>query len=244
MTAKPSEVWHLQLLWPNDKIDRPYVVVTPVSDEVPGMVIYGSTSPLRKDEYKAECCEISRRAGRNGNGLRAPVTFFYPAKLGFVFAPDLKKRQGVLDALESIRLYRALKRAIGWRQKNRWDADAQSGSWRGELVELAPKSQKDSGFVHGIVLTGHEHSAATYDQVIVPVIHYEPTESDSEEIVVDGRVWRDALGRRTEKVSILPHYIFSVFQPEAPLRRTGVVVNDDTLAVIENAVLARVRLGS
>jgi hypothetical protein len=180
--AVPGEVW---ILPPeeqgNDKPDRRHAVVAPVYPRAPGTAVYGSTSPMARDRFRSPTCVVVKRPETNGLNQD---TLFYPTKLSCVYADELERRVGVLDAADYNALRLRLREGLGIGTKRFCDAPEHRHSWRGRIVEVREDATPGRWLQYALVVTCHEHSAFRYYQVVVPLLTSDPALDHPLDVVV------------------------------------------------------------
>jgi hypothetical protein len=220
------------------KPERRHLVVTETSSKRPGSAIYGSSvgdNPLGID---IEGVRIAERPGRGGGNGLLRATTFYPALLSYVYADDLFDQRGTVNALERVRIQRAVHRALGIGTGVHAEQTKYDKSWRGELVMLDGSMADRHNVDFGIVVTSHVVSHGHQVQVIVPLLKSDAEYDDPEDDVPTTGTWVQLLGRRVERGVWATPLMVTVHESAEPLARVGICVDRPEIERIE-AVLVR-----
>lgn len=193
--------------------------------------MYGSSQRTESLAGAASVVVPPVREGLNRNGLYT-TTFFYPAALALIDAGALPVAAGFLG--RSLPAFRAaLRKALGIGRKSCLDAMALPGSRRGRIVVLTSPAARQLGSAVAVILTEPEYSREKRYQIIVPMLRGLRAQSEQHTVVVPERSWFSAFRQPAENALIPVSLALSVWHAQAIARETAYVVDDETLAEID-----------
>jgi hypothetical protein len=235
----PGQVFWLPpgATWLNQDKSRPFALATACSPARRGTLVYGSTQDTARKAGAASIEVAPNRNGLNRNGLWA-TTRFYPGVLlrtSFVQLPDEAGRLG--KSLDDLRA--ALRIAFGIGQGSCARPGAPARSRRGRIVELQPALAGDLRTRFAVLLTEPWYSRAKHYQIILPVYSGEGRRTNDDWVLgVSSRSWLAVFPERT-RTALLPIQVTqSVWYADDIARETEHVLDEDTLAEIDQRLCA------
>jgi hypothetical protein len=217
--------------WLNRVKPRPFALATFCSPAAPGTLIYGSTQETEKKSGAAWIEIVPIVTGLNRNGLRSR-TYFYPGVLLLVGHRELPPHAGFLGRAGDT-LKQVLRWALGVGQGSAERDASPPGSCRGRVVELNERMSTQLRTFFAIILTEHEYSRARNYQIVVPILDGRGTETGNYDVRITSRPWMRAFGVNVDDVLLPIPIAHSVWHADDIARETEYVVDDETLAEID-----------
>ncbi|HYR07063.1 MAG TPA: hypothetical protein VEQ60_04830 [Longimicrobium sp.] len=210
---------------------RPFVLAATCEDPEAATLVYGSTQRTERLAGAAGIEIDAVRTGLNSNGLYT-TTYFYPAILTLIDTGALPSPAGFLGkSLPALRT--ALRSALGIGRGSCRNTASPPGSRRGRLVVLTPPAARELGSAIALILTDHEYSRETRYHIIVPVVPGPRGEPGRHDVRVSNAEWFAVLKRPVESVLLPATLTLSIWHAQAIARETEYVVDDQTLAELD-----------
>lgn len=240
----PGEVWFLppELRAQGDPKSRRHLLLTKCddADDATATFAFASTQPTDANfgavHYLLD--PAATNYGRAGNCGFVLPSYIYLSRLVAAHVSDMREMMGrIIDEMGEIRS--RLRLALGIGQGTAAASGPAAGSWRGCVVEMAQAYVVETGCRFAIVVTEPAYSHAQRFQTILPV--YDGQEFDPEpreDIFVGDAAWLDVIGYRPGGAIIAVQQVQSVFQPDEIVRWTGAVVEEATMAEVDQFLLS------
>lgn len=217
--------------WLNQSKPRPFVLAATIEDPAPATLVYGSTQRTESSAGAASIEVAPVRDGLNRNGLYSK-TYFYPAVLALMDAGALPKAVGFLGrSLPALRT--ALRTALGIGRGSCLGPASPAGSRRGRLVVLTRPAARQVGSPIAVILTEPAYSRERRYQIIVPVLPEPRGQPGRYDLAVSERTWFGVFNRPVKSTLVPTGLTVSIWHLQAVARETPYVIDDDTLAEID-----------
>jgi hypothetical protein len=169
-----------------------------------------------------------------GTGFDQP-TYIYPSRLVSVGVDALTKPVGiVVDEMQQIR--EKLRIALGLGTGTVAGTLLAAGSLRGRVVQFSASVLQETEAAYGLIVTEPRYSLQQRYQHVIPILdagEYEPAAGD---VVVTDTLWLREMGKFDSAILAVP-MVFSVFHPVEVSRPLSVVVDDPTIAAVDEALI-------
>ena len=225
----PGEVW---LLAPECRVEgdikwRRHVLLVPCEDEDDiGTLAYASTSNIESAFGGASVLVDPGASPRCGFSAR---TYVMPCRLVSVASEDMDRKTGRLSH-EMVPLRRMLRSALG--------IGCGRGRLRGCIAELGEELAAEAGFGMGMIITEPGYSLARRYQLILPLLDATEYAAKPGDVVVSGQPWLAELEAGIFAVELIQ----SAFHPTEVARTLGRMVDEETIARVDQALVQMFRL--
>lgn len=192
-----------------------------------GVCSYASTQPTEAS-FGAACVYVDPATSLDPDTGFTRPTYVYASRLVQAAPQDFLRVSGRL-VQEMPRLRALLARSLGVGT----GTSTSRGNWRGRIVELSARRRELVGCGYGIVLTEASYSSARRYQLIVPMDDVRLFAPETDDLIISGREWFQQIHPTLRAVLIGVTEVQSIFHPVDIAGGTGAVVDDATLAQIE-----------
>jgi hypothetical protein len=237
MQHNPGEVYYLppEAHEDGDPKTRRHVLLT-VCDASTEMAVlaYASTAGTEASFGAANFLLDPYATRYRGTGFDQP-TYVYPSRLVNIPTESLTRPEGMLvDEMQRVR--ETLRVALGLGTGTLKGTLLAAGSLRGRVVQFSASLVAETDAEYGIIITEPRYSLQQRYQHVIPILDAGKFEAGDGDVVATKTQWLAEMGRFDNAILAVP-MIFSVWYPTEISRTMPVVVDDPTIAAIDDALL-------
>jgi hypothetical protein len=235
----PGEVWFLppDHLRGDDGKSRRQVLLTACEERGQHATLAYASSQQTEAAFGAAHVLLDPGAtayGRGGgSGFTRPACV-YPSRLVGVGSEEMQRFAGrIIDEFPFIRT--ALRHALGMGA----GGQVANTGWRGCVVRFTSGVSKEIGCEHGLIVTEPVYAERERYQLVVPVLDLRRLEPAARDVVADGKPWIPLLFGTPAPIALAVEMIQTVFHPTDVEHEIVAVVDQETLAEVEDRLRER-----